>query len=198
VDILNAATSAFLRYGFRKTSMDDVARSAGFSRQGLYLHFANKELLFAGVVEHLVGATLRAARSAMSDEGEPIGDRLHNAFLAMFSLGEKHGGTANFNELLATAAELVPEALERLEVELTHALASALKSSGVVERWKALHLTPRALAENLLAASNGLKHARVSSETYGERMRIAVAITCVDSVPAKKPGAKNKPRTGSA
>ena len=38
--VLEAAVGVFARYGFRKTSMDEVARAAGVSRQGLYLQFA--------------------------------------------------------------------------------------------------------------------------------------------------------------
>ena len=41
--VLEAALGVFLRYGFRKTSMDEVARAADLSRQGLYLQFATKE-----------------------------------------------------------------------------------------------------------------------------------------------------------
>ena len=44
--LLQAAFGVFLRYGYKKTSMDDLARAAGLSRQGLYLHFANKDALF--------------------------------------------------------------------------------------------------------------------------------------------------------
>ena len=41
----------FLRFGYRKTSMDDIARAAGVSRQALYLWFPNKEALFCAVVD---------------------------------------------------------------------------------------------------------------------------------------------------
>src|SRR5262249_126679 len=44
--LLEAALGNFVRFGFRKTSMDDVARDAGISRQALYAHFADKEELF--------------------------------------------------------------------------------------------------------------------------------------------------------
>src|SRR5262245_29785734 len=44
--IFAAAIAIFLRFGFKKTSMDDLARAAGLSRQGLYLHFASKDALF--------------------------------------------------------------------------------------------------------------------------------------------------------
>ena len=40
--LLEAALGVFLRYGYKKTSMDEVARAADLSRQGLYLHFATK------------------------------------------------------------------------------------------------------------------------------------------------------------
>ena len=43
--ILETAMRVFLRYGFKKTSMDDLARAAGLSRQGLYLHYRTKEEL---------------------------------------------------------------------------------------------------------------------------------------------------------
>ena len=48
--IVKATSGKFLRYGFKKTSMDDLARAAGLSRQGLYLHFATKEALFKQMV----------------------------------------------------------------------------------------------------------------------------------------------------
>ena len=43
--LFHAAAGVFPRYGFRKTSMDDLARAAGLSRQARYLHFATKEAL---------------------------------------------------------------------------------------------------------------------------------------------------------
>ena len=49
--ILAAATTAFLRDGFRGTSLDAVAAAAGVSKQTIYSHFADKEALFAAVVE---------------------------------------------------------------------------------------------------------------------------------------------------
>jgi AcrR family transcriptional regulator len=50
--LLDAAIGVFARFGYRKTSMDDIARAAGVSRQGLYLLFSNKEELFRRSVEY--------------------------------------------------------------------------------------------------------------------------------------------------
>ena len=40
--ILKSAFQAFATYGFKKTSMDDIAKGAGMSRPAVYLHFKNK------------------------------------------------------------------------------------------------------------------------------------------------------------
>lgn len=48
--ILNVATRIFSRYGFYKTSMDEISRNAHKAKGSLYYHFASKEDLFAEVV----------------------------------------------------------------------------------------------------------------------------------------------------
>jgi AcrR family transcriptional regulator len=44
--ILTAAEECFARYGFQKTSMEDIAREAGMSRRSVYRHFPDKAALF--------------------------------------------------------------------------------------------------------------------------------------------------------
>jgi TetR/AcrR family transcriptional regulator, mexJK operon transcriptional repressor len=48
--ILGAATTLFLRNGYRGTSMDEIAALAGVSKQTVYKHFADKESLFSEIV----------------------------------------------------------------------------------------------------------------------------------------------------
>jgi AcrR family transcriptional regulator len=52
--ILEAATTLFLRNGYRGTSMDEVAALAGVSKQTVYKHFADKERLFSEIVISMV------------------------------------------------------------------------------------------------------------------------------------------------
>ena len=81
--ILVAATAAFLRYGFKKTSMDDVARAAGVSRQGLYLYFDTKDLLFREALQYLVSHMISTARSVAEDGNLSLRDRLLGVFEAL-------------------------------------------------------------------------------------------------------------------
>jgi AcrR family transcriptional regulator len=49
--ILDAALVEFERHGFRRVALDDVARRAGVSRTTIYRRFANRDDLFAAVIE---------------------------------------------------------------------------------------------------------------------------------------------------
>ncbi|WP_163325141.1 TetR/AcrR family transcriptional regulator [Draconibacterium mangrovi] len=50
--IIEAAGIIFERYGFKKTTMDDIAYAAGKGKSSLYYYFKNKEEVFEAVVAH--------------------------------------------------------------------------------------------------------------------------------------------------
>lgn len=47
--ILHAGSECFARYGFDKTTLDDIGRRAGLNKASLYYYFNNKEEIFAAV-----------------------------------------------------------------------------------------------------------------------------------------------------
>lgn len=49
--IIASAQKLFSKYGFRKTTMDEIAASAGKGKSSLYYYFKSKEEVFAAVVE---------------------------------------------------------------------------------------------------------------------------------------------------
>ncbi|PID91704.1 MAG: TetR family transcriptional regulator [Bacteroidetes bacterium] len=51
LDIVHAAKSVFARFGFKKTSMDMIARSIGKGKSSIYYYFKSKEDIFQAVVE---------------------------------------------------------------------------------------------------------------------------------------------------
>ena len=49
--ILDAAERSFARAGFHRTTMQDICKEAGVSPGALYVYFASKEALIAGIAE---------------------------------------------------------------------------------------------------------------------------------------------------
>ena len=76
--ILGAAFTLFSRYGYKRTSMEDIASEAGLSRAALYLQFHNKEDIFRELARGLHEEALAQAETALQGEG-PLVDRLRAA-----------------------------------------------------------------------------------------------------------------------
>lgn len=64
--ILRAATDLFVRFGYRKTSMDDVAKRAGVAKGTVYLYYRNK----AELVYHAASLEERTYLERMMPLGE--------------------------------------------------------------------------------------------------------------------------------
>lgn len=53
--IMAVASKMFARYGFQKTTVDEIARTAHKAKGSVYYYFASKEDLFKAVVEQEIG-----------------------------------------------------------------------------------------------------------------------------------------------
>src|SRR5215469_16060671 len=80
VRILDAALAEYLAHGFRRTSVDDVARRAGIGRATIYRRFAARDELVQAV---LVRETRRffADIAAATNELPALADRLVEGFV---------------------------------------------------------------------------------------------------------------------
>src|SRR5262249_4713398 len=72
--ILDAAERLLARFGYKKTTMEDIAREAGLGKRTLYLHFASKEAVALATIDRIVDrltGQLRAVAAAVGPPGEP-------------------------------------------------------------------------------------------------------------------------------
>jgi len=74
--ILRTAAEVFARRGVASTRINDIAEAAGISQGLLYRYFANREEVFAALLERLVQETIRQVHSALEYPGTPW-EQLH-------------------------------------------------------------------------------------------------------------------------
>ncbi|NQY60333.1 TetR/AcrR family transcriptional regulator [Cognatishimia sp.] len=67
--ILLAAFDTFRAYGFRRTSMEDIAKAAGMSRAALYLHFRNKEDIQRSMTVAYYDSVATKVEEALAQDG---------------------------------------------------------------------------------------------------------------------------------
>jgi len=66
-DILRGASELFERYGFKKTTMEDIARQIGKSKSALYYYYKTKEEIFEAVVLQDIDKQRMDASEAMKE-----------------------------------------------------------------------------------------------------------------------------------
>ena len=176
--LLEASLLAFTRHGYRKTSMAEVARAAGLSRQALYLHFAAKEELFRAAVRHALEGSLRDAALALADPTTPVEARLARGLDTWVGRSVGLDGGQDHDLVEASQALTRPMVAEHEEL-FVEAVARTLRASGLALAYKPAGLTPRQLADTLVATARGLKHAGASRPAFVEAVGLAVRAFCL-------------------
>lgn len=77
--VLDAALNVFIRYGFKRVTMGDIAKEAGMSRPALYLVFSNKEEIFRAVLLNYISCAASELRVGLG-ERVSVGDKLRFVF----------------------------------------------------------------------------------------------------------------------
>jgi TetR/AcrR family transcriptional regulator of autoinduction and epiphytic fitness len=156
--VLAVALEVFGRYGFRKASMDEIARSADISRQGLYLHFANKNALFRAAVRQELDTALGDASRCLNEEGVGLEPRVVAALDAW--LGRYVGSmlASDIGNLIQNPAihlaDIVDPATDAFYARLGAAIAAAMPEND--GKW--LGVTPQEITEALQLVGQGARY----------------------------------------
>ncbi|MBI1751757.1 MAG: TetR/AcrR family transcriptional regulator [Acidobacteria bacterium] len=160
--VIQAAEASFLRYGYRRVTMGDIASAAGLSRPALYLHFCNKETIFEAVLRAFMTRAIEDLRAGLAQQGT-VEDRLRFAFdvwaVRPFGL---LAATPDAKELIDCGFEFAREAInqgtEAFEAELAAILAPRLGSNPGAES------QAQDVARILTRAVQGFKQTATSPE----------------------------------
>jgi len=163
--VLNAALLVFSRYGFKRSTMEDIASTAGISRAALYLHYRNKEDIFrtlASVFFDSVLAdleTVLAAPYAQAEDGLIAAFDAKDGRLMEMIFAAPHGG-----DLLDTGHSVAADIVSQGEAKIAARLAEWLSQRAIPADLG----DAASLAETMLAALKGLKASSRDFVTYRE------------------------------
>ncbi|WP_082651662.1 TetR/AcrR family transcriptional regulator [Gorillibacterium timonense] len=87
--ILDAAARSFSIYGYKATTMDQVAKDAKVGKGTIYTFFADKEELFRAILNEFIMQMKQIAESVL-DRKLSFFENLHNVLLSMVNFRESH------------------------------------------------------------------------------------------------------------
>ncbi len=170
--IVAAAVPIFLRFGYKKTSMDAVAAAANLSRQAVYLHFPGKEALFAAVVDNLCESTRQIAHVALWRDGLSLAEQL----LAAFDETMPSESMQLLSDLLTTAQALVPQTVADIDALSVDEGSARLQDALGRRTWPVPDVSVEQAAQVLQAASYGVKQQTSDRAEYLVGMRSAIGL----------------------
>jgi len=136
--IIEAAIQLFMRYGVKRTSMNDIAEEAGIARQTLYNAFSNKDAVLQATIRLLADRAIAGIEAGLKNTND-LGDQLDVVFkhiaVAPFDLLDASpnsedivaGFNASSQSELAAAAERNKAVISRIMEPYT----SEIKKSGL-------------------------------------------------------------------
>jgi AcrR family transcriptional regulator len=166
--ILESALITFARFGYRKTSMEEVARAAHISRPGLYFLFTSKEALFRAAVTHALERDIAEVERVLTGTDRPLQQRLLDSFdqwagRYIGPLSRDISAVIEDNpDLLGTIVETTPRRFEQL---ITDAISVESRRE-----------TATKVAKTLISTSIGIKHQVDTRDVYLERLKVAIKL----------------------
>lgn len=176
--ILDAAFTLFGRYGFKRTSMEDIASEAGLSRTALYLQFRNKEDIFRELAAGLHEEALSGAEGALEAD-QPLSDRLRAAVEAktlklLEIIQASPHGSELMDEKNRLCGDLASDSEQRFRTMLGRAFTRADETKEI--DLPSAGLSASEAAEVFALAIIGLKGSDVPINRYKRRLASLVEV----------------------
>ena len=176
--VLATALTVFARHGFRKTSIEDIAKAAGISRQGIYLHFKNKDEIFGASIQKALDDRLQAANRILDDDRLTLEEKLLRALDEWFG---RHVGLLGpeASDLMVQCERVLGDAVGKSrssfqkKLEKVILARSARKTKGTDKR-------AATIADMLCACGMTWKHSFSSRQEFLKKMCDAIHLCCRD------------------
>ncbi len=172
--ILDAAQDCFVKYGFERTRLDDIAAQTELSRPAIYNYYKNKKDIFRGVALRVHEKGMLRAESALADAKADFQEKLHVLFYeySIISMKELADGP-HAAELIEQGGKLAQDLLKQCADEFKTFLTRFIKSADQAGEitLKKSGVSAKEMADLLYYATKGFKHADLEITEYEKRLK---------------------------
>lgn len=149
-EILQAATKSFTLFGYKATTIEQVAKIANVGKGTIYTFFANKEELFQEVVVHLI-QEMKYETDQLINPEESFIQNAHIAMMKMLQFREQHMLFAKLlEEEMAIRTPEVKQMLLKIESEIISYVSQRIRNG--IEKGEIIDCNPEHVAFLLFKA----------------------------------------------
>jgi len=151
--IRQAALELFREHGFKKVSIEDIARKAGVSHVTIYNHFGGKEELVRDTIKHTIQDVVAKSQEIIESD-LPYLEKMNRLIFSKTSVARLFKG-----QLIKQMAEDLPEIsryMEQIRQTVTGPLTDKLVEEGKRLKYIKADLAPRSIELYLTIIRNGI------------------------------------------
>lgn len=169
--ILDAAEHLLANHGYKKMTIDDIARHAGIGKGSVYLHFDSKEEVALSHIDRII-ERMKKELYAIAGKGGSAEKRLKAMCVerVMFRFDSVSGYSQSLDALLARIRTKLLERRKRYFEEEAKIFASVIEAGRDAGEFDVRD--PLDTARTLLLATNSLLPYSLSAQELGERREI--------------------------
>lgn len=125
--IIEAATKSFSAFGYKATTMDQVAKLANVGKGTIYTFFKNKEELFGEIISNLITEMKQVAENAIRSDVSFF-ENVHRALYSILEFRKEHQLMIKLiQEERDMGTKEVQEVMQQVDVEIVSVIQSYLK-----------------------------------------------------------------------
>ena len=164
-----SAGEVFLRYGYARTTMGDIAKAAGISRPSLYLLFPGKEQVFTAATLFLAKQRLEDIKAAVSSS-EGVEKKLTlGCEMLLVNVYELQKTAPDARDMDDLAFPVVRE----IYAMFVDFFSKILVEGGVIGPAPAVEI-----ARVMLYGARGLRNVAQSTDEFRDMIRLHTALLC--------------------
>ncbi len=188
--ILDAAYECFTRHGVRKTTMDDIARTAGMSRPAVYQYVRNKEDAFRRLAARIFDDALARARGAAVADGT-LAQRLDRILAVKLAVTQRlFRDSPHASELMGETARVSADLDRAFMAQMADLLTGTITDAAAQADLALGDENAREIAELALALTRGLEADLSDPDRPRERLRNGIALLVAGLAATAQPASR--------